>query len=397
LNPERLTIGQARRIVLAAQGFRERRPERPGRRHLDRLFARLGLVQIDSVNVLARAHYVPLYSRFGAYDPDLLDGAAYGKRRSLFEYWGHEASLLRLDLHPLLRWRMERAGRGEGIYGGLARFAAERRPFIDGVLGEVAARGPLTARELSEGGRGKGSWWGWSDGKRALEWLFWSGRVTTAYRRGFERVYDLTERVLPDAVLSAPPVGTEDAQRALVLIAARALGVATERDLRDYFRLGPEDARARIAELVHGRDLLPVAVEGWTGLAYLDPAARLPRRIEARAMVSPFDPLVWERSRTERLFGVRYRIEIYTPAEKREFGYYVLPFLLGDRIVARLDLKADRGAGRLLVQAVHLEPWALPDEAIPAIGEEMRSIAAWLGLDDIVVTARSGPAALIRF
>ena len=388
MNPERLTIGQARRIVLAAQGFRERRPERPGRRHLDRLFARLGLVQIDSVNVLARAHYVPLYSRFGAYDADLLDGAAYGRRRSLFEYWGHEASLLRLDLHPLLRWRMERAGRGEGIYGGLARFAAERRPFIDGVLGEVAARGPLTARELSEGGRGKGSWWGWSDGKRALEWLFWSGRVTTAYRRGFERVYDLTERVLPDAVLSAPPVGAEDAQRALVLIAARALGVATERDLRDYFRLGPEEARARIAELVHGRELLPVAVEGWTGLAYLDPAARLPRRIEARAVVSPFDPLVWERSRTERLFGVRYRIEIYTPAEKREFGYYVLPFLLGDQLVARVDLKADRQAGVLRVQAAHAEEGAEHHLVCSALAEELRLMADWLELDDVVVAPR---------
>jgi uncharacterized protein len=395
LKPERLTSGQARRIALAAQGFRRDRPERPGARHLERMFERLGLVQIDSVNVLARAHYVPFYSRSGAYDAALLDRAAYGKPRALFEYWGHEASLLRLDLYPLMRWRMERAARSEGIYGGLARFAAERRPFIDAVLGEVAARGALTARELADGGRGRGSWWGWSDGKRALEWLFWSGLVTTASRRGFERVYDLTERVLPDRVVSAPPVATADAQRALIGIAARALGIATERDLRDYFRLAPEDARPRIAELVEDGALVPVAVQGWNNLAYLDPAARLPRKIAARALVSPFDPLLWERSRTERLFGVRYRIEIYTPVHKREFGYYVLPFLLGDRIVARLDLKADRVACRLLVHAVHLEPWSSPDETVPALRDELRALADWLGLADVVVTARSGAAALL--
>jgi uncharacterized protein YcaQ len=393
--PERLTSGEARRIALAAQGFGERRPERPGRRHLERMFARIGLVQIDSVNVLARAHYVPFYSRVGSYDAALLDAAAYGgRRRTLFEYWGHEASLLRLDLHPLMRWRMERAARGEGIYGGLARFAAERRPFIDAVLSEVVARGPLSARELAEGGRGRGAWWGWSDGKRALEYLFWSGRVTTAFRRGFERVYDLTERVLPDAVVSAPSVPTADAQRTLLAIAARALGIATERDLRDYFRIGPEDAKPRAAELVENGTLVPVTVEGWTGTAYLDPTARLPRRIAARALVSPFDPLLWERSRAERLFGVRYRIEIYTPADKREFGYYVLPFLLGDSLVARLDLKADRHACRLLVHAIHLEPWAAPDEVMPAIGEELRSLAIWLGLDNIVMPARP-PAALL--
>jgi uncharacterized protein len=295
-----------------------------------------------------------------------------------------------------MRWRMERAERGEGIYGGLARFAAERRSFIDAALREVAARGPLMARELGEAGRGRGAWWGWSDGKRALEWLFWSGRVTTASRRGFERVYDLTERVLPETVLSQATPRIEDAQRALILTAARALGVATERDLRDYFRPNPEDARPHVAELVGSGALVPVAVEGWRHVAYLDPAARRPRRIAARALVSPFDPLLWERSRAERLFGVRYRIEIYTPAEKREFGYYVLPFLLGERIVARVDLKADRGARRLLVQAMHLEPWALTEETIPALEEELRSVAGWLRLDDIVVAARSGPAALLR-
>jgi uncharacterized protein YcaQ len=388
---DRLTLTQARRIALAAQGFGERRPETPSRRHVERMLGRLGLVQIDSVNVLVRAHYMPLFSRLGAYDTALLDRAAYGgKRRRLFEYWGHEASLIRLDLHPLLRWRMARAARGEGIYSSTARFGADRRDFVDAVLRQVEARGPLSARELSEGGAGRGSWWGWSDGKRALEWLFWAGRVTTADRRSFERVYDLPERVLPASVLAAPTPNETDAQRELVRLAARALGVATERDLRDYFRLDVDDARARVIELVEERALVPVEVRGWPAIAYLDPAARRPRRIEAQALVSPFDPLMWERSRAERLFGFRYRIEIYTPAHKREHGYYVLPFLLGDRLVARVDLKADRAARRLLVHGVHLEPWAEPEMVRPALEQELRAMAVWLSLTDIVVARRSG-------
>ena len=348
------------------------------------VLGRLGLVQIDSVNVLARAHTVPLFSRLGPYDTALLDEAAYHpRRRSLFEYWAHEASLIRLDLHPLLRWRMERAARGERT-GSTARFGRERRAFVETVWREVEARGPLTARELTEGGAGRGSWWGWSDGKRALEWLFWAGRVTTATRRtGFERVYDLPERVLPAEVLARPTPEPAEAQRGLIRVAVRALGVATERDLRDYFRLGVEDAKARVAELVENGELLPVEVEGWRNLAYLDPGARRPRKIEARALVSPFDPLMWERHRAERLFNFRYRIEIYTPAHKREHGYHVLPFLLGETIAARLDLKADRAARRLLVQALHLEPGADPQAVGPALGEELRAAARWLSLDDI--------------
>jgi uncharacterized protein len=391
---DRLTLAQARRIALAAQGFGERRPRTPGRRHLERMLARLGLVQIDSVNVLVRAHYMPAFSRLGAYDPALLDRAAYGgKRRTLFEYWGHEASLVRLDLHPILRWRMARAEKGEGIYDGLARFGEERRDFVRAVLREVEARGPISARELAEGGRGRGSWWGWSDGKRALEWLFWAGLVTTAARRGFERVYDLPERVLPPAVLAAPTPPEPEAQRELVRIAARTLGVATERDLRDYFRLGVADAKARIAELVEEGAVMPVEVEGWPMAAYLDPTARRPRRIEARALISPFDPLVWERSRAERLFGFRYRIEIYTPAHKREHGYYVLPFLVGDKLVARVDLKADRAGGRLLVHAVHVEPFAEPDVVGPALRDELQAMAAWLSQGEVVPgpKARSVP------
>jgi uncharacterized protein YcaQ len=382
---ERLSLARARRVALAAQGFGEARPDQPSRRHLLRTTDRLGLLQIDSVNVLVRAHYMPLFSRLGAYDPSLLDEASYHRRRRVFfEYWGHEASLIRLDLQPLFRWRMERAERGEGIYGGLATFGRERPDFVRAVLREVEERGPLSAGDLENGGRGQGSWWGWSDGKRALEWLFWAGLVTTATRRGFERVYDLPERVLPQAVVDAPTPAPDDAQRALLRHAARALGIASERCLRDYFRLDVADARLRLAELVEAGELMPVTVDGWKDTAYLDPAARIPRRIDARALVSPFDPVVWERTRAERLFDFRYRIEIYTPAEKREFGYYCLPFVLGDRIVARVDLKADRAARRLIVHSIHPEAHAGMDDIAPALGEELALMARWLGLADIV-------------
>ncbi|WP_375461487.1 winged helix-turn-helix domain-containing protein [uncultured Enterovirga sp.] len=388
----RFSAAEARRIALAASGFRDGRVERPTARHLARVVGRLGLLQIDSVNVLARAHYVPAFSRLGPYDPALLDRAAYGRRhRTLFEYWGHEASLIRIDLEPAFRWRMEEARAGRGIYGGLARFGAERRPFIDEVLREVETRGPLTAADL-EGNRRpdelRGGWWGWTDAKRALEWLFWAGLLTTRTRRSFARIYDLPERVFPAEVIAQPTPEPAEAHRRLMAVAARALGIATEPDLRDYFRLDPASSKAAVAALVEAGDLLPAAVEGWSAPAYLDPAAAIPRRIEARALVSPFDPLVWERSRTERLFGFRYRLEIYTPAHKREHGYYVLPFLFGERLVARVDLKADRQAGRLLVQSVHLEPGAGDSaEILDALTAELGEMARWLGLGEVVASA----------
>jgi uncharacterized protein len=397
---EEISAPQARRIALAAQGFGLPHPATPpDRRHLRRAIGRLGLLQIDSVNVLVRAHYLPLFSRLGPYDAGLIDQAAYdGRRRTLFEYWGHEASLLPIELHPNLRWRMARAERNEGIYGGLARFGREHRAFIDTVLAEVAARGPLRASELENGGRGKGSWWGWSEGKRALEWLFWAGLVTTATRRGFERVYDLPERCLPAAVLAMPTPPAEEAQRALLRIAARALGVATLRDLREYFRLPVLDARARIAELGEAGDLLPVRVEGWANDAFLDPKARWPRRIEASALLSPFDSLLFERARAERLFGFRYRIEIYTPAGQRAHGYYVLPFLHGDRLVARVDLKAARQASCLQVLAAHAEPEVDHEAVAQALAAELHRMAGWLGLERVEVAERGdlAPALLAR-
>ncbi len=285
---------------------------------------------------------------------------------------------------------MARAEQGLGLYRTLAQLGRRRRAYVQAILAEVAERGPLTASELSSGGRGRGSWWGWSEGKTALEWLFWSGQVTTAARRRFERVYDLTERVLPPTILAAPTPSEEDAHRALVGIAARALGVATARDLRDYFRLDATDTRPRLAELVEAGELMPVRVEGWKDPAYLHPAARIPRAVDARALLSPFDSLVWERQRTERLFAFHYRIALYTPAHLRSHGYYVLPFLLGDRLVARVDLKADRAARVLRVPSAHAEAGANRRRVAAALVPELRAMAAWLGLDRVETFARGG-------
>ena len=393
---ETLSLPEARRIALAAQGFAEPRPKRAvDRRHLRRVLDRTALLQIDSVNVLARAHYLPIYSRLGDYSRSLLEQAAWGPKKMLFEYWAHEASLLPLELQPCLRWRMGRAERGEGTWGRLKPFAGERRPEAEAILQRITAEGPLAASDL-EGPKGPGGWWGWSDAKSALEWLFWTGRITTATRRAsFERVYDLTERVLPRAILNQPTPSEPDAQRQLLRVAARALGVATAGDLRDYFRLSPDDAKPLIAELAEAGEITPVRVEAWSQPAYLDRLARRPRRVQARALLAPFDPLIWERSRTERLFAVRYRIEIYTPADKRLHGYYVLPFLLGDRLVARVDLKADRAAGRLLVQGAHAEPEA-PADVAPQLATELRMMTEWLGLQRVQVQSSGDLAGALK-
>ncbi len=393
-----LSVREARRIALAAQGFagagsEARSASAPtSRRELARMADALGVLQIDSVNVIARAHTLPGFSRLGAYEITDLDALAYGgRKRRLFEYWGHEASLLPVSLQPLLRWRMARAASGLGIYTGLARFGRERADLIEKVAREVEVRGPLAASELSgqATGKGAGGWWGWSDSKRAIEWLFWAGRVTTFTRRGaFERVYDLTERVLPRAIIDAPTPSVADAQRALLRRSAAALGIATERCLRDYYRLDLADTRARLSELVEAGELLPVTVRGWERPAFLWHKARQPRRIGASALLAPFDPLIWQRERTEELFGARVRLEIYTPAHKRQHGYYVLPFLLGERIVARLDLKADRQAGTLAVLASHGEPDIAPESIIDPLAAELALMARWLGLPRIRILPR---------
>ncbi|WP_237480688.1 winged helix-turn-helix domain-containing protein [Lichenibacterium dinghuense] len=378
-----LSAAEARRVALHAQGFGRARPV-PGAvtaRALAATIERLHLHQVDSVNVLVRAHYLPAFSRLGPYDRGLLEEAAWGARRGrkLFEYWAHECSLLPLALQPLFRWRMARADRGIGCYGRLRPYAGELRPAAMAVLERIRAEGPMSAGDF-EDGRGKGGWWGWGETKGALEWLFWAGHLTTATRRlTFERVYDLPERVLPAAVLALPTPDEGEAHRALVDLSARAMGVASAGDLRDYFRLRPEEARTAVAELVEAGRLREVAVEGWSKPGYLHAEARVPRRVSARALLAPFDPLVWERSRAERLFGFRYRIEIYVPAELRQHGYYVLPFLSGDRLVARVDLKADRAAGRLVVKGVHWEAGPRPENA-EALRAELESMAGWLGL-----------------
>lgn len=388
---EQVSAREARRIALAAQGFSDKRPAAPGKRHLLKTIERLGVVQIDSVNVVSRTHYLPLFSRLGAYPRPLLEELAWGKRPALVEYWAHEASLLPATTHPLLRWRMDDARAGVGTWKGIARFLRTHDDFIAKCLAEIEARGPMAASELSIGAKGAGSWWGWSEGKRALECLFWVGDLTTATRRGnFERVYGLSDQVLPKAALAPAPT-REEAQRELLRIAARAQGIATERDLRDYFRMGVAETKQRIAELVEAGELTPVAVKGWDHGAYLHPQARRPRKVTASALLSPFDNLIWFRQRTERLFGTRVRLEIYTPAHKRVHGYYVLPFLQGEAITARVDLKAERKKGVLMVQAAHAEPEA--NERTPELlAAELRLMAGWLGLKEVEI-ARKGDLA----
>lgn len=388
-----LSGAEARRIALAAQGFAEPPPAgRVDRRHIRRVVSAVGAIQMDSVNVLVRAHEMPAYSRLGPYPRGLLEAMAYGRPPELFEYWGHEASLLPLRLHPLLRWRM---GKGDA-WGGMIRISRERPDYVASVLAEVAERGPIGSSELSDPGRKRGPWWGWADGKRALEWLYWTGRLATAGRRNFERLYDLPERVIPPEVLALPTPSEGDAHRELVRLAARSLGVGTAADLADHFRLRVPDARLRITELVAEGMLIPVRIEGWSQPAYLDPEARLPRNIRAQALLSPFDPLVWFRPRVERLFGFHYRIEVYVPAPRRRWGYYVLPFLLGDRLVARADLKADRKASALLVKAAYLEDGEGPGEVAAGLSRELARLAGWLGLARVVVEGRGDLAGPLR-
>lgn len=394
-----LSLQQARRQALAAQGFTRRLPDAVRAPHLTRMLDQLGVVQIDSVNALVRSHYLPLYSRLGGYDQPLLERLAWGARRSrrLFEYWGHEASLLPLELYPLMRWRMRRAANGQGIYRQLATFGRERQDVIRRVLQAIRDQGALGAGSLTTRTERAGPWWDWSDEKHALEWLFAAGEVTVATRRGFERLYDLPERVLPAELLASPEPDEADAQRQLLLRAARALGVATASDLRDYFRLDLADTRARLAELVENGDLLELRIQRWDKPAYSAGEPRTLRRITASALLSPFDSLVWERERTERLFDFRYRLEIYTPSHKRVYGYYVLPFLHDERIAARVDLRAERGHGRLAVHAVHEETPGLGEEGMAALADQLRGLADWLGLPDIQLNCtRAGGVRLKR-
>lgn len=378
-----LSVREARAAVLAAQGFGSQDAAVSAAR-LRGLIRRLGAVQIDSVNVLVRSHYLPAFSRLGAYDRELLERVAYGKPRRVFEYWGHEASYLPIELFPAVRWRMRQSRDGTNVWRGVALVGRERRDLVNRVRAEIGARGPLSSSDF-EDAKNRESWWGWSDTKRAMEFLFWCGEVTPVKRRSsFERVYDLTERVIPQPLLSQE-MRDADAFAVLVEHAARAYGVATEGDLRDYFRLPVPGARGALRRLTEEGVLLPVRVEGWKSEAYLHRDARKPRKSNASALLSPFDSLVWNRARTHRLFNFHYRIEIYTPAHKRVHGYYVLPYLLDGELVARVDAKADRAASTLRVHAVHWEPGISKRESMPRLRDDLRAMAQWLGLERMTI------------
>ena len=398
-----LSNRQARRIALKAQGFlpQMRGLKRADRRHLDAIFAQIGLLQIDSVNVLDRAHYLTLFARLGCYDRALIDTAAHGvtsgrQQKDYFEYWGHEASILPVSLYPALKWRMERASRHQGLWGGISRYAKENPDVIETVYKEIAARGPVAVSDMEKRGTRSGPWWGWNDTKIALEFLFWCGRITSAGRQRFTRIYDLPERVLPAEILNQPAMDARQAHRHLMEIGARCHGVGSEKCFRDYFRLSPAEARIALQELIEEGILEPVEVEGWKAQAYLHRDAVLPSRASCQALLAPFDSLIWMRDRAEHLFDFHYRIEIYVPKEKRQFGYYVLPFLMGDRLVARLDLKANRAEGILEVFAAHGEPRIDAAKVCTALADELSRMAAWLGLADIRMHERGDLGASLK-
>jgi uncharacterized protein YcaQ len=391
--PTRLTPEQARRIALAAQGFAQAAPTgRVDARHIRRVLDRIAILQIDSVNVFSRAHYLPVFARLGPYRHDILDRmTAYTpkpKRPDMFEYWAHAASLIPVEMHPLLRWRMDRAHLEP--WPAIRRIAKENPALLEDVLQLITEQGPITAGDtgIPRPAPRPGHMWNWHDGKTALEYLFYEGRVTTAKRVNFERYYDLTERVIPPEILTRPTPPEPDAKRELIRITARALGIATEPDLRDYFRISHSSSKVAVAELVDSGELIPVEVAGWGAPAYLWHEARRPRQVSARALLSPFDSLVWYRERTERMFGFHYRIEIYTPEAKRQFGYYVLPFLLGEDLVGRVDLKADRQAGVLRVQSSWLELGHDPHYVAEELAGELALTASWLGLGAVEVMPR---------
>jgi uncharacterized protein len=393
--PVEMSLRDARRVALAAQGFAEARPRgRIDRRHFRRALDRLATVQLDSVNVLARSHELVFFARLGAYDRDALSRWLWSSHE-VFEYWGHEASLHPVERHPLLRWRMAE----DHQWGGVRVSARDNPGLLAEALTEIAERGPVAIGELDvhrQAPRREASWWGWGDGKRVVEHLFWTGQVTAVRRNGFTRHYLLPEQWLPGGVLAAPTPAAADAQRELLLVAAAAHGLGTARDLADYYRLHVPTAVALLEGLAADGALARVRVEGWRQPAYLHPAARLPRRrLRARALLSPFDSLIWERGRTERLWGVRYRLEIYVPAPKRAYGYYVLPFLLDESLVARVDLKADRQAGVLRVRAAWSEPGApyQRDRVCAELAGELTQMATWLGLVEGVVVEPGGDLA----
>ena len=387
----------ARRIALAAQGFGRSHPEVPGLRQVRGTVDRLGVLQIDSVNVFERSHYIPAFSRIGSYDRAVLDRITMGRGGRMMEYWGHQASFIPRELWPHFEFRRQEYREHGSEWGG---WLTENRPLAEWLRAELAANGPMRASEIEhDANERRGPWWGWSDVKRTLEWMFRVGDVVCVERRRFERVYALPEQALPAELLSAT-VSPDEAARELVGRAASALGIATESDLADYWRMKREPVRRAVRELEEAGELQPVVVPGWTTGSRPTPAwvhrdARRPRRIEAAAVLSPFDPVVWFRPRTERLFDFHYRIEIYTPEPERKFGYYSLPVLLDDAVVGRVDLKSDRKAGVLRVQSAWSEPGA-PADTAERLVPVLRRAAEWQGLGAIDVTGRGDLAPALR-
>lgn len=387
-----LSLAEARRLALAAQGFTDRRPTgRVDRRHLRRVFDRVNVIQVDSVNVLVRSQELPLFARLGPHPRTMLADAI--DDGELLEYWAHMAAIVPSEQHRLFRWRMA-AG---PVWSSVARIARERPGFVEEVRRRVRDEGPITAADLDQRVGKKGTWWSWDDGKIALEYLFAIGALAAVRRRrDFAREYDLPERVLPAAVLEAPTPPEPEARKELLALAARSVGVGTLDDLADYHRQKGQVCKPLVDELVDEGVLQPVTVEGWTKPAYVHRDASLPRTVTARALLSPFDSLVWYRPRNERLFDFHYRIEIYTPAPKRRYGYYVLPYLLGDRIVGRVDLKADRSASTLRVQGAYTEPGVDPAAVTVPLVEELRLMADWLALETVATTTRGELAEALR-
>ena len=382
-----LSIADARALALAAQGFDTPRPaNKATQRHVNSLISRLGVIQIDSVNVLVRSQELPLFSRLGNHDRNAIPKATESQK--LFEYWGHEAAHLPVEIHPLFRWKMEAARLGKARHWGLTSFYDDNKTFVKRMLKHVETNGPTTARELStrteKRGADKKTWWDWDESKTALEYLFLTGQLMSRGRgTDFARIYDTPERVLPMNILNAPTPTEHSARKQLLVRSAIAQGVATATDLADYYRQKPAAVKPLITELLEEGELREVAVEGWAEKAFVHRSAKLPKQLHATALLSPFDSLVWCRPRNERLFDFHYRIEIYTPKEKRKFGYYVLPFMMNGQMVGRVDLKADRANSKLLVHSVHTEKGIKRTMINDALDNELRAMAFWLELDEV--------------
>jgi uncharacterized protein YcaQ len=380
-----LSIADARRIALGAQGFDTARPKtKATQRQVDALISRLGVIQIDSVNVLVRSQELPLFARLGNHDRNAIPKAT--EKQKLFEYWGHEAAHLPVEIHPLFRWKMDAARTGKVTHWGLTSFYEENKAFVKRTLKHVEKNGPTTSRELSTRTEKKGTWWDWDEAKVALEYLFLTGQLMSRGRgTDFARIYDTPERVLPQRIIDAPTPREHDARKQLLVRSAIAQGVATSSDLADYYRQKLATLKPLIAELVEEGELREVAVDGWTEKTFVHRNAKLPKQLHATALLSPFDSLVWCRPRNERLFDFHYRIEIYTPKEKRKFGYYVLPFMMNGEMVGRVDLKADRANGALLAHSVHTEKGVKRSAINDVLSAELDAMANWLGLEQVQI------------